>query len=74
MIMAIYFTMVDAAIVLKLSIVKEEAKQGWFNQNCKPEGTDIAYVVLPAILCKYITMMLTMKRQRRVCTASKLRS
>lgn len=57
MIVAIYFTMVDAAIVLKLSTVKEEAKQGWFNQNCNPEGTEIAYIVVPVILCKYITMM-----------------
>lgn len=53
MMMAIYFTMVDAAIVLQLSTVKEEAKRVWFNQNCNPEGTEIAYVVEPVILCKY---------------------
>lgn len=25
----------------------------WFNQNCNPEGTEIAYVVEPVILYKY---------------------
>lgn len=70
--MAIYLTMVDTAIVLQLSTVKAEAKRGWFSQNCNPEETEIAYIVEPVILCKYITMMLTMKWQRRVCPERKL--